>query len=315
MYKRHNQFNLPVPAGRSGYTGRVCPKCEKYFKLVFGTGLPDIEDCYCPYCGFHEHHSHFHTKSQIDFATSVAVNAITREFDDSLRQVARNINTFNRRSKGLINLTMQVNSTPTPVRVPEDLKLETYIECTHCTLKYAVYGVYAFCPDCARHNAVQILEKNLEISGKLLEITFDKDNELAERLISKSLSDVVSAIDGFGREICRANASKSSEPLEAEKIRFQNLQGAQSNVHRYFGFDIASELAESDWETAVQCFQKRHVLEHKSGVVDAEYKRRANDPRAIVGRKVRLSRNEVRRLINVVHALGAHIFAQMENLP
>lgn len=313
MYKDHNQFNVPVPASRSGYTGRECPECRKFFKLVFGTGIKHSRQCYCPYCGHHQDHSYFHTKDQIDYVTSVAVNAVTREFNDSLQQMARDFNRSNRRSKGLLQLSMEVTSTPTNIRVPADPKLETYIECTNCTLKYAVYGVYAFCPDCARHNSVQILENNLAISSKLLDLSVaTDDNALAKQLIGSALTDVVSSFDGFGREICRTYASKSSNSSEAEKIRFQNLPGAQNNILKCFGFDIATKLTSSDWEFAIRCFQKRHVLEHRSGVVDEDYTAKANDPKAVVGRKVSLSKSEVRRLIEVIRELGNHIYTKME---
>ncbi len=314
MYGRKRQFSVPVPKGRSGYTDRKCPKCRGRFKIMLGTGLADIEDCHCPYCGCHEPHSCFHTTAQIEYARSVVVDKVTRRLNSKLKRMAGNINRRSRHSGGLLNITMDVKTSPTRVRYPIESKLETYVECSNCTLRYAVYGVYAFCPDCARHNAVQILEINLEISGKLLELSSSSEATLERTLISKSLTDVVSSFDGFGREICRAFSSRSSNPAKAEYIRFQNLLGAQSNIKKFFGFDIADGLATPEWELVIRCFQKRHVLEHKSGVVDEEYKAKTEDPKAIAGRKVSLSKNEVRCLIDVVRSLGAHIYTEMEKL-
>ena len=77
---------------------------------------------------------------------------------------------------------------------------------------------------------------------------------------------------------------------------------------------MATALTAQELEMAIRCFQKRHVLEHRSGVVDEEYKAKANDPKAIVGRKVGLSKDEVRRLIGVVRRLGAHVYSEMEKL-
>ena len=67
---------------------------------------------------------------------------------------------------------------------------------------------------------VQMLENNLETSGKLLELAdglVDADDALVGKLISKSLADVVASFDGFGRAICETYASKSSNPSQAEK--------------------------------------------------------------------------------------------------
>ena len=41
-------------------------------------------------------------------------------------------------------------------------QLETEVVCVNCTLRYSVYGVFAFCPDCGQHNSLQILDKNLD---------------------------------------------------------------------------------------------------------------------------------------------------------
>jgi hypothetical protein len=45
-----------------------------------------------------------------------------------------------------------------------DSERETALTCERCTLQYTIYGVFAFCPDCAAHNSLQILKKNFEAS-------------------------------------------------------------------------------------------------------------------------------------------------------
>ena len=52
-------------------------------------------------------------------------------------------------------------SRPTPIRYYSEETLETKVVCDECTLRYAIYGVFAFCPDCGKHNSLQILNKNL----------------------------------------------------------------------------------------------------------------------------------------------------------
>ena len=315
MNKDYRRFNVPLPPSSDGYLGRQCSACDEYFKLMVGTGLQDNENCYCPYCGFHEHYSDFHTKSQIDYATSLVLDQFTADITADLNRIAHNFNRQFKRNQGLFSLSMEVKNSPTFIQYPADLKLETYIECPGCALKYAVYGVYAYCPDCGLHNAFQTLENNLDISRKLLELSSSAGTSLVDTLIGKALSDVVSSFDGFGREICLKYSSGSADPHQAERIRFQNLEGAQRNVIDCFGFDLAAQLNQDDWQLAIRCFQKRHLLEHRSGVVDKEYLAKVKDPSARVGRKVRLSENEVRQLITVVRSLGSRIFSEMEKLP
>ena len=315
MRRGRTRYSVTFPASRGGYTGRKCPNCCKYFKIMLGTGLEDIKKCYCPYCGCHEPHSSLHTTAQIEYARSVVINRVTRRLDSKLKRMARNINRRSRQSGGFLNITMDVKTARTRIRNPNESNLETYVECSSCTLKYAVYGVYAFCPDCGKHNAVQMLEDNLDISGRLIDLIASSDDVLTDKLISRSLADVVSSFDGFGRAVCKTYAYKSSNLLQAEKIRFQNLIGARNGIGQYFGFDLAGGLTQPEWEMVIRCFQKRHVLEHKSGVVDAEYVAKANDPHAIVGRKVSLTEEEVRSLIKMVGKLGTHIFSELDQLP
>lgn len=315
MIKRNsNEINITLPTGRDGYLGRECPKCVKYFKIVNGTGLPDTSHYYCPYCGWKQDHSYFHTRSQIDYAESVALNAITSDFLDSLKEIERTSKRQARMNRSFLNMTFEVKGTPEPIRYPRDFNLETYVECTTCTLKYAVYGVYAFCPDCGERNALQILDKNLDIASKILAVSASMDASLTEALIGNALTSIVAALDCFGREVCRTYAPKSVSAEKAHNIRFQNLVRAQTRVKDLFGFDIASSTPSSDWGTTIRCFQKRHLLEHKSGVVDEEYLNKANDSSARLGRKISLTAHEVEELISIVRNLGGHIYSQMEKL-
>lgn len=311
----HEEFNISLPSDADGYTGRECPNCGNYFKIMFGTGLKDIEKCYCPYCGGHEHQSQFHTAAQIEYAKSVVVNKVTRRVNSRLDNMARDFNRRNRHGRGLLKLSMDVKTSSVRIRYPTESELETNVLCSSCTLKYAVYGVYGFCPDCGRHNVQQFLHTNLQIATRMLELRETVETSLSDTLIANALTSVVAALDGFGREVCRAFASKSSNPPKAEEIRFQNLERVQTQVKALFGFDIASSIPSSYWETAKRCFQKRHLLEHKSGVVDEEYLAQSNDQSARLGRKIALTASEVEELISIVRRLGEHIFSEMENLP
>ena len=86
---------------------------------------------------------------------------------------------------------------------------------------HAIYGVFGWCPDCGVHNSLQILTKNLELAKKELALAEGADKELGDHLIGDALENVVSAFDGFGREIC---AKKDAD------IDFQNLPSARRRV-------------------------------------------------------------------------------------
>jgi hypothetical protein len=203
---------------------------------------------------------------------------------------------------------------PTPIRHYREKQLETEIVCINCTLRYSVYGVFAFCPDCGQHNSLQILDKNLEVVGKMLDLAAKADKELAEKLVENALEDCVSAFDGFGRELCRVHANGARNATRIEKLSFQNLDGARSNVLDAFGIDLSAAVDPSEWRAASTGFQKRHLIAHKARVVDMDYITKTGDTRAMVGRKIGIEVTEVRELAKTISKIALRLLSELQTL-
>ncbi len=75
-----------------------------------------------------------------------------------------------------------------------------------------------------------------------------------------------------------------------------------------FGFDFADDLSPDSWIDVCRIFQKRHLLAHKMGVVDHEYVEKANDPAAVLGRKIQVTNAEVGLALRLTEALGQQLF-------
>lgn len=305
------RMSIPIPPDEDGLTGRECPvpECLGYFKIQFGTGLKGENlPCHCPYCGHVEGHDKFWTREQIEYAKSVALNRLTGALLKDLKAME-----FNHRPRGAfgIGISMKVKGRPHPIRHYREKQLETTVVCEGCTLRYAVYGVFAFCPDCGAHNSLQILNANLALAEKEVALAATADHEMADYLLADALENAVSAFDGFGREACRVRAAASTAPAKAVKLSFQNLVGARQNVQDLFGFDLSGGINVKDWEYACRCFQKRHLLAHKMGVIDESYVKATTDPQAVVGRKVPIAAEEVTTLIAILKRLGAHLIARL----
>ena len=306
-----NQFKVSLPTDEDGYVGRECPveECKGYFKIIPGTGFRGITECYCPYCGRKADSDSFPTPDQVEYAKSVALRQAMGAIVKDLKSLE-----FDIKPNGSfgIGLSMKVKSgPPNPIRLYREKALETHIECAGCTLKYAVYGVFAYCPDCGQHNSLQILDKNLEVVSKMLDLAANAESELAERLVENALEDCVSAADGFGRELCRVFTNKSTNSGKAEKVSFQNLEGAKLNLEALFKVDLSAGLSSEEWRLAVRSFQKRHLLSHKMGVVDEEYVNRTGDVHALSGRKVRIEADEVRELVRIIGKLGRYLSKEL----
>jgi hypothetical protein len=310
-----NQISVPMPRDADGLIGRECPspKCESYFKIQPGTGLNGENlPCHCPYCGHTAAQNQFFTKGQIEYAKSVALNQLTGALLKDMKSLE-----FNHQPRGGfgIGISMKVTGQPTPIRHYRERKLETEVVCDQCTLRYMIYGVFGYCPDCRVHNSRQILTTNLELVAKLLGVAEAQESALATALVENALEDCVSAFDGFGRETCRVFASKAVNPESAAEIRFQNVVAARERVRVQFGADFATALDPADWTQVLKAFQKRHLLAHKMGVVDEDYLSATGDSPALLGRKVTVSASDVRDLVARLKVLGAEFFRSLEAKP
>lgn len=306
-----NQFSVKIEPDEDGWLGRECPQeeCLGYFKVTVGTGLSGNPNCFCPYCGFEEDHDKFWTQAQIEYAKSV----VAQEFSKALLADLKDLE-FEHKPKGMfgVGISMKVSGSPLPLRRYREDTLETEVTCNTCTLRYAVYGAFGYCPDCGNHNSLQILEKTLEVVEKQLTLAEELEPELAARLIENALEDVVSGFDGFGREACRVHAEAATVEAKVEKISFQNLSRAKLSVAEFFEFDLAASLTVEEWLRLERAFQKRHLLAHRSGIVDDQYKRATEDSAAVVGRKIPIDEEEVRDAVGLARRLAAHLVSQLD---
>lgn len=300
-----NRLSISITPDEDGFTGRECPQpdCEGYFKIEFGTGLKgEGLPCHCPYCGHTAGQDHFWSKEQIEYAKSVAMQKITGALHKDLKKME-----FDLKPKGAfgIGISLKMESGhPVPIHYYREKQLETEIVCSSCTLRYSVYGVFAFCPDCGQHNSLQILDKNLEVVEKMLDMALTAENALVEKLIENALEDCVSVFDGFGRELCRVFKEKAADQAKMEKVRFQNLESAKIAIREMFHVDLSAHLTADEWQLALRGFQKRHLFAHKMGVVDQDYIAKTGDTRAVIGRKISLEVDEVRELVQIISKLA-----------
>lgn len=307
-----DQISVTMPRDVDGLLGRECPapKCESYFKVQPGTGLTGKNlPCHCPYCGYTADPNQFFTRAQIEYAKSVALNQITGALLKDMKSLE-----FNHKPRGGfgIGISMTVTGRPTPIRHYRERKLETEVVCNQCTLRYMIYGVFGYCPDCRVHNSRQMLTKNLELVEKLLCLAEAQEAALSTALVENALEDCVSVFDGFGRETCRVFASKAVKPESAAEIRFQNIVAARDQVRTQFGIDLAAAVDSAAWTHVLRAFQMRHLLAHKMGVVDEDYLSATGDPPALLGRKISVGAPEVRGLLARLEVLGAKLFQALE---
>src|SRR6266480_588796 len=303
-----SQFSISIPPDDEGLVGRECPvvTCEGYFKIQPGTGLKGENlPCHCPYCGHEASQNKFFTKAQVEYAKSVVLNKVT----DALLKYLKGLE-FNHPPRGTfgIGIRMKVTGHPRPIHHYREKKLETEVVCDQCTLRYTIYGVFGYCPDCGVHNSLQILNKNLDLVEKLLAVAKTQETAIAQNLIENALEDCVAAFDGFGRETCRVVSSKAINPQKAIGIRFQNIFNARQRVQELFATDFAFRLETDAWSKIQKAFQKRHLLSHKMGVIDDTYLAATGNPTSLLGKRISIHQDEVAELVRHLRTLGKQLF-------
>ncbi|MCD6329968.1 MAG: hypothetical protein J7M10_06420 [Candidatus Cloacimonetes bacterium] len=313
MEDYEEKVSISLPVDSEGYLGRVCPnnQCKMYFK-IHPESASDNETCTCPYCGNKAHNNDYATDDQSETGNSL----IFEQINDLLEKELKNME-FDIKPKGDFGLgvSLKVKSgPPIPLHHYQEKQLETKIECSKCGLKYTVYGVFAFCPDCGQHNSLQILNRSLEVVQKLLTISEDAEPEIANKMIENALEDCVSAFDGFGRELFKVSAKKASDEEKAKKVSFQNILGMQRKAIELFGIDPQNSLTRNEWDSTVMIFQKRHLLSHKMGVVDEEYIQKSQDRTARIRRKIKVSKEEVNSLCENLSKLAEYLSSEIAKL-
>lgn len=291
------KISVTIQPDADGFMGRECPSCERYFKIKGGTGIPGLTTCRCPYCNQLGPQDHFWTKAQIAYARSVALNKVSSQLLSSLKTMERRPD-----PRALVSIGIKVKGSPTPIAYYAENELEERVACSACGLEYTIYGAFGYCPDCGVHNSAQIADANFDLVLKTLDLAENAGADIQAKLVENALEDAVSCFDGFGREHCA---------LLPYKISFQNIDSARERLQRENGFDLSAGLDAAAWKFVAVQFQRRHLLAHKMGVIDAEYVSKTGCSPDLVGRKVPVSENDVRTLVahlrSLAHALHAGI--------
>jgi hypothetical protein len=262
------KIRITFPTDEHGLTGRECPSFRRYFKVKFGTGLP-TSYCICPYCGERANHNQFFTEAQIEYAKSVAVK---EALSSSLSELENTLKDLERLTRGgFIQFKVKTTGFNLPLKYYQEKELETHVVCDNCGLEFAIYGVFASCPDCEKLNAMIILAKSIEVASKrlkLLESLDPSESELNEAILADAVSSGVSSFDGFGKALQRRYPKIF---FEGHKNLFQNLTLLSSCLEKSIDRTLSDLIGDEEFNFLVRWFQIRHIYEHNMGVVDQDF--------------------------------------------
>lgn len=308
MFDSIDRMHVSLPPDDDGMFGRECPieACQSYFKIKPGTGIVQkgYMKCFCPYCGNEGVQTDFFTKAQIEYAKSIAIQRAQNEIGKMFQNWDRQLRSSTRNS--FIKMKVNYKTSPRPIAYYVERELETHLTCESCSLQYAIYGKFAFCPDCGVDNTLQIFRANVSLVEKQLkQAIFQEDREFRDYLIHDALENVVSTFDSFGRNVISMTTKRFG--TRTLNISFQNLERARAAIQTEFGFDIVDGLEETKWVVLQNGFQKRHLISHNDGVIDPSYVQLSRDETAVIGRKVTVGSEEVFGMLPSVETLAENL--------
>jgi hypothetical protein len=308
--QRVGYVEIDLPRDERGYFERVCPsaECGKAFSTRPETLTKNAQGTTCPYCGKKCESSAFHSLVQKAYARGRKEEARERARND----IRDNLRISKTREGIKFSVQAPIHIRVLPNQTFPNRDFETEAKCSFCGLEYLVYGVHGFCPGCGQHNSLDILYHNLDIVCKKLNRSAgEADSEMQHKDVVGCLHDAVADFDAFGRATVLVHAENAGCHQRDVRISFQDIAGARERVREMFGIDFASSLGEDDWRHTARLFQKRHLFAHRAGVVDEEYRQRSGDKEAMVGRKIALTAEEVKKLVEHLKVCGKQLYGEL----
>lgn len=268
---------------------------------------PRSDKTVCPYSGTVDDDDAFLHPKDRDAGVEIAKAAVLRDvhaaIGDMLDGVAR-------KSGGLIKVSRsRAPLKPKPRFVRRDLMRE--LVCDHCGRDYGVYAIALFCPDCGAPNLRLHFEREAELVAdqvSLAETLPKEQRELAYRLLGNAHEDVLTAFEMTQKTVYAHLAKQASLAPKPVGNDFQNIDRAKVRFAE-LDFDPFGNLEPEALAALRLNVQKRHVIGHNLGIVDAKFAQHATDAR--LGETVGLVGNDIRVFAGLCQAVIDALDAQL----
>ena len=178
--------------------------------------------------------------------------------------------------------------------------------------KYGTIGFGYFCPFCGYSSDKSVFDKSsIDIIGKNLSALSEKLQWYAEKYgknkaktickkeLEDTLGDIVSAFQYF--------AAQCYSKLSTNKLRpndFQIVEKGDELFKKQTGKGYITWISDVEFEKMNLYFHRRHIIEHKGGIVNPKYIERANDNSYKVGQRIVVKEADAFKLLSIIKKLG-----------
>lgn len=312
------KITVDLSHDEEGYLDRQCSAelCRAEFKVLSEDWKEKVKDeqVFCPICRFEAPATEWNTEEQIEYAKQIAIAHVQKTIYMAIAEDARR---FNRKQRpGFIQLSMSVGPAPHSIVVPTDAAkaMRQKFLCEVCGCYYASIGVAFFCPACGHNSAISMFGQTIETVRQVVSMAtsiritlataFDEDiaQNSVRYMLEDSLGRLVSAFQQFSEALFDKLPGVTS--VKRRKNVFQNLSESSILWKSAVGKGYEDILSPTELQELESLFQRRHLIAHRSGLVDQEYIDKSGDKSYTIGQRLVISESAVLRLAELVFNLS-----------
>lgn len=272
---------------KKGMIDRQCPKddCKSHFKVNMDDwkNLFRDEEVFCPFCRNNSKASEYMPVGQ----RQEIKNNIQRAINSTIKYghtISQNLGS-----------------------IKTNAEFELNIQCEKCNARYSVIGAAYFCPCCGYNSIEKTAKESIEkiilkaekvtVIQNALEQTLTKDEAAiaAKFIIESSLSACIGTLQNFS-ETKYNHLSNSNAPFNA----FQNVEKSNKLWKSLNGQGYESWISNDEINKLIIFTQRRHLLEHKGGLVDSKYLQETNDNNYVAGDRIIVKPHDITVLGKIV---------------
>jgi hypothetical protein len=306
-------FRIPIsiPLDDDGNIDRVCPSiaCRHEFKVLFDDWEAKVRDdrAYCPLCRNAAEPTEFNTAELDEYVAQATRNFAVGHLNQRMHRAARTFNSSQPRN-GFIKMSMSYHPGTMPILMPIQAaeQMRQKLVCEKCGCRYASIGAAFFCPACGHNSASSTFDQTIALVRKIIgsldaveSVIIDNvDKDTAKDYVRETLENLIGRLISAFQRLAEAlfDELPNRSQFNPRRNLFQNLSESsdiwqQAGKRRYD--DILNQREHSD---LVVFFQRRHVLEHREGIVDQAYIDNSGDRTYSAGQRLVILKADVERL-------------------
>lgn len=323
---------IPLPKTPSGRAYRYSPNPDAHPRhFVIGKAEDNFEisdtararmkltprspQTVCPYSGQIAEDGAFIHPDDEKAAIKTVEHAVLQDVEAMVHDMFKDFGRSVRGSKFISVKTSTPRKRPRPHFARSDLLRE--LVCDHCGRDYGVFAIALFCPDCGAPNVRLHFERERLLVGAQVDLAEAQDEQLAElayRLLGNAHEDVLTAFEATQKTVYLFGKAQASGGVAPKPVGndFQNLEKAQKRFAE-LQLDPFHSLTEAELATLRLNIQKRHVIGHNLGVVDAKFAQHADEAR--VGETVELVAGDIKEFAAICQKVVDDLDAWLVGAP